>query len=135
MIPDILSGQNSISDEQIASILNLSEDGKELPIDEYSFNKVALDLNGEKGWLVASERFAHFPGWKATINGQEIPILKADIVISSLYLDGQKGRLYFEYKPDSYRLGKLISIFSLIALLAYLGYFAYKKFKGGSNQA
>ena len=137
LIPDILNGQNAVPESLTTSILNVTSSPRELEIEEYSFNKVILNLNGEKGWLVASERFAYFPGWKATINNQEIPILKADDVITALYLEGYKGKLDFEYNPDSYKTGKLISIISLIAVLAYMVYFSYRKFiqKGGSNKA
>ncbi|MEK6946852.1 MAG: YfhO family protein [Nanoarchaeota archaeon] len=134
LIPDILSGQNSVSQEDVKPIMNITANATEVEIRKYTNNKITLNLNGEKGWLVASERFAYFPGWKATVNNQEIPIYKADEVISSLYLDGQKGNLDFEYSPSSYKTGKLISIISLILVLVYIGYFIYSK-KGGSNQA
>ena len=131
IVPDVLSGQNSVSESQIAALLNDTSYKKELEAGTYSPNKITLNLNGEKGWLVASERFAHFPGWKATIDNQEIQIFKADNVITSVYLEGYKGKLSFEYNPHSYKSGKLISIVSLIAILAYFSYFIYAKFKKG----
>jgi len=131
IIPDIFNGQNTISNEQINSILNrTSGNYKEINIEQYSNNKVVLGLNGEKGWLVASERFAYFPGWTASINGKNVDILKADNAISAVYLDGEKGKLVFEYKPDSYKKGKVISITAIIIVAVYLIYFVYRrKFK------
>lgn len=137
IVPDILNGQTSVTNEQIISIFNtLKGIYTEISTDKYSNNKIVLNLNGEKGWLVASERFAHFPGWKASINGKNIDILKADNVISAIYLDREKGKLIFEYKPNSYKKGKLISIVAFVIILAYFGYFIYiKRFKrGGSNK-
>ena len=100
IIPDLLNGQNAVSSEQITAIFNSTNgDYSEIKIEEYSNNKAALSLNGERGWLVASERFAHFPGWTASVNGKKADILKADNAISALYLDGEKGKLVFEYKP------------------------------------
>lgn len=142
IVPDILNGQNSVSNEQIISIFNTTKGTyTQINIHKYSNNEVALNLNGEKGWLTASERFAHFTGWRASINGKKVGILKADNVISAIYLDGEKGKLIFEYKPNSYRKGKSISIAAFVLILAYFAYFSYKKsykkkFKlGGSNQA
>ena len=127
IIPDILNGQNSISNDDINIHFNNTGQGyTEINVKEYSNNKVALDLNGEKGWLVASERFAHFPGWSASINGDELKIFKANSVISALYLDGFKGNLVFEYSPASYKKGKYISIFALLIIIIYTGYFIYK---------
>ena len=86
-----------------------------------------IDLNGEKGWLVASERFAHFPGWTARINGKPVEMLKADNIITAVYLDGEKGKLEFEYAPSSYKTGKWITIISSALIIVYFGYFAFRK--------
>ncbi|MEK6949761.1 MAG: YfhO family protein, partial [Nanoarchaeota archaeon] len=110
-----------------AILANMSGAYKEMKILQYTSNKVELELSGEKGWLVASERFAHFPGWEASINGKKTPILKADNAISAVYLNGEKGALVFEYKPASYKKGKLISSLAALALIIYLSCFVYVK--------
>jgi len=128
IVPDILNGQNSISNGDISALFNSTKQGyTEIDIKEYSNNKVALGLNGEKGWLVASERFAHFPGWRASINGNELKMFKADSAISALYLDGLKGELVFEYSPYSYKKGKYISILALLIIIIYTGHFIYSR--------
>ena len=138
IIPDVLNGQNSVSNNDLNSIFNATKGNlTEIKIKDYSSNKITVELNGEKGWLVASERFAYFPGWAARINGKEAEIQKADNVISAVYLDGEKGSLVFEYSPSSYKNGKIISGISLIIIIIYMAYFIYsRKFgKGGKNQA
>ena len=138
IVPDILNGQSSISNEDINNIFNkTSGNYKEIDIDEYSSNNVVLELNGEKGWLVASERFSYFPGWKASINKKSFGIVKANNAISAVYLEGDKGKLVFNYKPNSYSKGKLISILALIIVSVYFIFFIYiKKIKlGGQNKA
>ena len=128
IVPDIFTSQESATIEAINAVLaNMSGAYKEMKILQYTNNKVALELNGEKGWLVVSERFAHFPGWEASINNKKIPILKADNAISAVYLDGEKGALVFEYKPASYKKGKLISLLATLILVSYFGYFVYSK--------
>jgi len=135
IIPNILSGENSISNEGITSVLNRTGTYTELNVEEYSNNKVAISLNGKKGWLIASERFAYFPGWTASVDGTKTDILKADNAVSAVYLDGEKGNLIFEYKPNSYKYGKIISISALIILIVCLVYLVYSKHKvGGLNQ-
>lgn len=138
IVPDILNGQMGVGDEDIERLFNRTIGGYTgANIEEYSNNKVVIGLNGTKGWLVASERFANFPGWKASINNKNIGLLKANNAITALYIDGQQGELIFEYKPNSYRKGKLISSASFFAVITYFGYFIFmKKFKaGGKNQA
>jgi len=135
IIPDIIKGQNSASDEDVSRLFNhLSGSYKEINIKQYSNHKITLDLNGEKGWLVASERFAYFPGWKASINDKDVNIYKADNAIAALHLDGEKGQLVFKYKPKSYRNGKIISLIAFILIIIYFGYFVYKnKSKSGDK--
>ena len=138
LLPDIVNGQNTATSSDINNFFNKTRGNyKEIKIDEYKNNRVVLDLNGEKGWLVASERFAYFPGWKATINGKDIEMVKANNVVTAIYLDGENGKLNFEYAPSPYKIGKLISLLSFILLIIYFGYFAYsrKSRKGDENQA
>ncbi len=134
VIPDILNEKNSITNEDLALISNSTKGIlKEIKIGEFSHNKVTLELNGEKGWLVASERFAYFPGWTASINDNKVKIFGANNAVSAVYLNGQKGKLVFEYKPNSYKNGKTISIIAIIIIIAYFCYFIYKKKSSGDE--
>ncbi len=138
LVPDILNGKNSVTNNDIDLVSNITSGHyKEVNVSQYLNNKVVVDLNGEKGWLVASERFAYFPGWTATINGKDIELFKADNVITAIYLNGENGKLELEYKPDSYKIGKLISIASFVLLFIYFLYFIYlRKLRlGDKNQA
>lgn len=138
IVPDILNKQVNVGNEEVFEIFNkIKGSYKEITATEYKHNKVVLELDGEKGWLVASERFAYFPGWKASINGNEIEMYKADNAVTAVYLNGEKGKLVFEYRPKSFSRGKLISLAAFFAILGYFGYFLYKKkFKtGDKNQA
>ena len=81
-------------------------------IDEYSNNKVILNLDGSRGWLVASERFAYFPGWKAYVNGRELPITNEKGVI------GVTASVTLQFTETPVRLlADIISIVSIITLL------------------
>jgi len=138
IFPDILQGDKEISVQELDKAFNgggKNPSLQEVKISQYLNNKVTLELNGQKGWLVASERFAHFPGWEAKISDKGLDLLKADNVITALYLEGGSGMLSFEYSPKSYRTGRLISLISLIAIMAYFGHLLFKKFNGGSNKA
>ncbi len=137
IVPDILNGKNSVSGDEVVGILNRTGNYTELNFAEYTNSRVIINLNGGRGWLVASERFAYFPGWKASINGKNIEIFKADNAVSAVYLDGEYGKLVFEYMPDSYRYGKWISIASVLIITGLFGYPAYhkKSKQGDKNQA
>lgn len=137
IVPDIFNGQKSISNEDVNSVMSrLKGNYKEIKTDARLHNKVSIKLNGDKGWLVASERFAYFPGWRATVNGKNTNMFKADNAITAVYLESDKGDLVFEYKPKSYARGKVISLIAFVAILIYSIFFTFKKLKhGDKNQA
>ena len=128
ILPDLIKGENSVTQQEIADALISNRINKELKLNEISVNEFSIDINGEKGWLVLSERFAHFPGWKAAINGNELKLYKADNVISAVFLQGKKGELIFKYYPDSFRNGKMITLITILILLVYCIYLTYSKF-------
>ena len=137
IVPDLFNSQNTVTEEDINKIFNSAEgDYIKLDIKSYENNKVVLDLNGEKGWLVASETFVNFPGWKASIDGDNDDMFRANNIVTAVYLEGQNKNLIFEYNPKSYSTGKSITIISSIIILLYFGYFIYsRKFKGGKSQS
>jgi len=129
ILPNLLEGENSISSESIINALTSGNTEKELKLNEISVNEYSINLNGEKGFLILSERFAHFPGWKATINGKNLKIYKANIVISAVYLNGEKGELIFKYIPDSFKKGRMITLLTFLGLVIYLFYVSYSRIK------
>lgn len=127
ILPNVLEGKNSITQEDLDKLFASGTSQKKLKLKQKSVNEYFINLNGEKGWLVISEKFAHFPGWKATLNGKELKIYKANIVVSAVYLEGEKGELVFKYSPISFRTGRIITSITILILIAYLAYVIYSK--------
>ena len=134
IFPNILIGQNALTQQSMEEIFNISNVNKELEIKQVSVNEFVVELDGETGWLVLSERFAHFPGWKAAINGNNFKIYKANNVISAVYLNGERGTLTFRYYPDSFRKGKTITSITVLILLLLAIYAIYTKLKNDKNR-
>ena len=61
-----------------------------------------------------------YPGWKATVNGVESPILRADYNFRAVQLPAGKSVVRFIYRPLSFRLG--IGLF-LVGLVITAGLF------------
>ena len=129
ILPNLLEGEKLVSQESIGELLNMGDFYEKIEIRQVSVNEYAVELNGEKGWLVLSEKFSSFPGWKAAINGEELKMHKADNVITALYLDGEHGKLTFRYYPESFRKGKIITIATVLVLFGYLIYSFYRRFE------
>ena len=59
------------------------------------------------GWLVLSDTW--YPGWRASIDGVEVPIYPADAVFRALRLPKGEYEVEFKYLPMSFSIGTVIS--------------------------
>ena len=119
IVPDILKGETSLTEESLAKIVDTPQDQVQgLPMERESFNSFSVEVKGQSGWLVLSERIAYFPGWSAQINEKYKNIERANAVVSAVHLDGKQGMLKFSYKPASFRKGMWITSLTVIALIA-----------------
>ncbi len=64
------------------------------------------------GYLVLAKTY--YPGWKAKVNGQEQPVLKANYAFSAIELDAGESTVEYYYDPASFRYGLIISLSVLI---------------------
>jgi hypothetical protein len=73
------------------------------------------------GLAVFSE--IYYPkGWKATIDGKEVPILRADYVLRALEIPAGKHVIEFRFEPKPYLIGNKVTLASSwVLLLIVLG--------------
>lgn len=60
-------------------------------------------------------------GWKASIDGQETPIYRLNYLFRGVVVPAGTHKLEMRFDPDSFRIGKRISLVSNILLLGGLG--------------
>ncbi len=65
----------------------------------------------QEGFLVLSDQ--DYPGWVATVNGSERPILRANYAFRAVRVPSGASEVVFRYRPRSIRYGILISLASL----------------------
>lgn len=76
---------------------------------------VALEVAADKdSWLVLRDLYA--PGWRASIDGKDVPIERADYLFRAVRVTAGSHRVRFEYKPFSFRLGLAVSLISLVVV-------------------
>jgi len=81
--------------------------------------KVAADVDSDgSGILVLADLW--YPGWRATVDGQPRPILRADGWLRAVTLSPGSHRVEFSYRPVSFYAGSVISGAALIAIAALL---------------
>jgi hypothetical protein len=134
LLPEITKNKNSVSEEEINNLFN-SFKGELKPIQDsniimHSFDKREIKLNGEKNFLVYSEKFSEFDGW--TVKGKnkkQLPLLNANGIVSAVYLNGNENNLVFEYKPGTYIAGLIITLITISLIIIYLIFRLLKKQK------
>ena len=68
-----------------------------------------------KGHLVIAD--SYFPGWVATVAAVERPIVRANYLLRAVAIDAGPAIIQLEYRPRSFQLGGLLSVFGWLASL------------------
>ena len=73
-------------------------------------------------FLVTSD--VYYPGWRATIDGQETKLYRADYALRGVVVPAGRHVVKFAYWPRRFYLGAAVSLLSLVLL----GAVAFKSF-------
>jgi hypothetical protein len=75
--------------------------------------------NPNKGLAVFSE--VYYPkGWKATIDGKEVPHFAVNYVLRAMEVPAGKHTIEFKFEPEVIKKGSMISLISFIAMVALI---------------
>lgn len=66
-------------------------------------------------------------GWKAYVDGKEIPILRANYVLRALQLPRGNNTVELKFEPVSYHLGEKISLIASIILVLGAGFVVWRE--------
>jgi hypothetical protein len=80
---------------------------------------------GEDMVAVFSEMW-YDKGWKAYVDGEEIPHFRANYILRAASLPGGNHKLEFKFEPVSYYTGEWISLIGSIALISLLAFAIYR---------
>ena len=61
-----------------------------------------------------------YPGWKATLNGKEIDIFRANWILRGALLPAGDGDITFTFKPESFVKGEKYSLIASSILILLL---------------
>jgi Bacterial membrane protein YfhO len=85
-------------------------------IHAYAPSEVRLAIASDaSGFVVLTDAF--YPGWTATIDGTDAPILRADCFFRAVRVTAGKHDITFRYTPRSFLLGSIVSGGALIAIV------------------
>src|SRR5262249_46937688 len=78
---------------------------------EKEMNEYRLRVkSSEPAVVVASQMF--YPGWKATVDGAQIPVYPVNVALTGVIVPGGEHDVRLFFQPASFRIGFLISLVS-----------------------
>ena len=96
-------------------------DGSTVRITSYQSNSLTIETNSATATvLVLSELF--YPGWEATIDGQQARIIRTDYLLRGVALPAGTHRVEMRYRSSAVRTGTIISVLCLIGFITALVY-------------
>jgi hypothetical protein len=88
-------------------------------IDSYGDERVAVSTDTPRpALLVLTDSW--FPGWKASVDGHDVPIHRVDYLIRGVPVPAGAHRVEFRYEPASWRAGWIVSLIAVLVLAAAL---------------
>lgn len=109
--------EGDLPDEQMASLAGSPlVDGSSVEITSYDNSRVELLARMETaGLLILGDTY--YPGWKAYLDGEQVPIYPSDLTLRSVFVPAGEHELKFVFSPGSFKLGLPITFASFAALL------------------
>ncbi|MFT6412622.1 MAG: hypothetical protein ACJASL_000404 [Paraglaciecola sp.] len=78
--------------------------------------KYEVEISADKPiWLFVAD--ANYPGWEASVNGEETKLYSAQVLGKAVYVGSGKNSVIIEYIPRSFYLGLGISLVTAILML------------------
>jgi uncharacterized membrane protein YfhO len=107
-----------------------------ITLTEYKPNYLKYTAKAASEQLAVFSEIYYANGWKAYINGNEVPHFRVNYILRALVLPAGEHVVEFKFHPASYYTGNKVSFASsLLLLLAIAGYAfsEYRKRKTGKN--
>jgi len=111
---DIDPYQKAITEKPLSIIKTVSKPSGTAYITHYNLNDLVIETNtNNKALVVLSDTW--FPGWKAFVDGEEVEIIRTNCAMRGVLVEPGNHEIKMIYKPESVRIGSMISILTLIA--------------------
>ena len=127
--------QTAVVDKKFEEVVKpLSSDSTaSIELVAYEPNYLKYEVSSEKGGTVVFSEI-YYPGWKSTIDGQEVAHGRANYILRAMNVPAGKHVVEFRFDPTSLHVTENIALIALglLALLAIVTlYMSFRRPKGG----
>ncbi|MEG2849524.1 MAG: YfhO family protein, partial [Bacteroidales bacterium] len=98
----------------------LQDSTANISLTSYAPNKLEYSYNSTIPQTALFSEVYYNPGWKATIDGQEAPIFRANWILRGLQLPAGKHNIVFTFEPLSFSKGATYSRIASVLLIVLL---------------
>ena len=89
-------------------------------LESYFPNKLTYKSKTDSEQLAVFSEVYYQPGWKAMIDGKEVPHFRADWTLRAMLVPAGEHTIVFEFKPEGYITASYISSYSSLLILLLL---------------
>lgn len=135
-----ISAVNTINPNQTAvlheefkdKLTQLSPDpSASIQLSSYSPNKLVYKSNASTDQLAVFSEVWYGPdlGWKIFIDGKETSLIRSNYVLRAAVIPAGSHEIVMEFKPQSFMVGKMLSMICSLLLILFMGFVAYKEYR------
>ncbi len=99
---------------------DLKDENKHIDIERYTANTVSVKLNGLSGPRILTFLDSWYPGWRAWVDGEEVPIMRANDAFKAVVVPAGSHQVDFKFLPRTTIIGFVISATTFLGLIAVL---------------
>ncbi len=116
--PEVDLHRQALVDAPLPAVLEppVEEASEDVRFEAGGRNPLELTVHARsRGLVVLSEMF--YPGWHATVNGEDAPIYKVDGALRGIVVPRGESRVVLRYFPWSFRIGAFLTVAAFLGTL------------------
>ena len=119
----------AVADERFKTDLATSTLGKgTAQLTHYQPNELRYTVQSDKGGVVALSEI-YYPGWTATLDGQEIPVARVNYVLRAVKVPAGQHTLVLTFRPASVSTTEIIAYLTLALLALGFAFALWQSFR------
>src|SRR5690606_16152837 len=112
--------------EEFKNVLNTARLGKsesaEIKLVSYHPDTLTYEYTSPTDAFAVFSEVFYDKGWKAYIDGDEVPIVRADYILRALQVPGGNHTITFIFAPKTMQISSIVSLIASIILVLGLGF-------------
>ncbi|PRD46876.1 YfhO family protein [Sphingobacterium haloxyli] len=123
--------------EEFKHVLNTARLGKsenaEIKLVSYHPDTLKYEYTSPTDAFAVFSEVFYNKGWKAYIDGEEVPIVRADYILRALQVPGGNHTVEFIFAPKTMQISNVVSLIASILLVLGLGFAIWRGNRSGAR--